>query len=205
MTDAFSMNRRALMGNVAMLIGASALPADLFAAPVRKGRRFLPAPRYQLLAAVADTMVPVTDTPGALAVGVPAQLDALLRDWASPKTREEIINALTAIDADAIKNAGAGFGALSPEKRKAVLVAHDQTALKNVPRKDKLTGLAALMGAPSVADPGYSKLKDLVVSLYYVSQVALTQELIYEHVPGTWVPSLKITPETRPFAGTGPF
>jgi hypothetical protein len=31
----------------------------------------------------------------------------------------------------------------------------------------------------------------------------MTQELVYEHVPGKFVASLKTTPETRPFAGVG--
>ena len=72
-----------------------------------------------------------------------------------------------------------------------------------MPRAKKLSGLAALMGAPSVADPGYHRIKTLVLSLYYNSEIAMTQELVYEHVPGEWVPSLEITPGMRPFAGGG--
>jgi hypothetical protein len=59
------------------------------------------------------------------------------------------------------------------------------------------------MAGPSVAKPGFLKVKEMVIALYYVSEVALTQELIYEHNPGEWVPSMKVTPDTRPFAGTG--
>jgi hypothetical protein len=33
----------------------------------------------------------------------------------------------------------------------------------------------------------------------------MTKELIYEHVPGTLVPSIKTTDTTRPWASAGPF
>jgi gluconate 2-dehydrogenase gamma chain len=61
----------------------------------------------------------------------------------------------------------------------------------------------AMVAGPPVANPAYLKLKELVITLYYASEVALTQELIYEHVPGKFVPSLKVNPDTRPFAGVG--
>jgi len=33
----------------------------------------------------------------------------------------------------------------------------------------------------------------------------MTQELVYEHVPGTWEPSTKTTETTRPWASAGSF
>jgi gluconate 2-dehydrogenase gamma chain len=203
MIDAMNADRRAVLAQLALLLGVAALPAEALAAPRRRARRFLPAPRFALLAAVSDTLMPATDTPGALAAKVPERFDALLTGWASARTREEIVGGLAAIDAAAVAAQGKSFVALAADQRNAVLKAHDAAALKPVPRRDKLTGLAALMGAPSVADPGYHRIKSLVFALYYNSEVAMTQELVYEHVPGQWVPSLKITPGMRPFAGGG--
>jgi len=205
MTDAFSMDRRALVSRIAMLIGASALPAGALAAPAKRAKCFLPPSQFKLMAAVADTLIPTTDTPGALATKVPQSFDSLVVNWASPETRTAISAALVAIDKAAMETEKASFVALTPDKRKAVLAAHDKAALKPVPRKDKLTGLAALLGAPAVADPGYSSLKELLVNLYYATEVALTQEIIYEHAPGKWVASLKITPGMRPFGTPGMF
>ena len=48
-------------------------------------------------------------------------------------------------------------------------------------------------------------LKELTIQLYYFSEVASTTELIYEHVPGKFEPSIKLTPQSRPYLGTGPF
>ena len=35
--------------------------------------------------------------------------------------------------------------------------------------------------------------------------VAASRELIYEHVPGQWQPSIRLTAQSRPHLGTGPF
>jgi gluconate 2-dehydrogenase gamma chain len=205
MHDLANLNRRTLMTQIALLIGATAIPADAFAAIAKRGaKRFLSPAQFSLLTAIADTIIPVTDTPGAVAVGVPRLLDGMLANWASAKSRALLTGALTEIEALAMSNDEMGFAALSPDRRKALLVEHDKAALKpGPPRTEKLSGLAAMTAPPPVANPGYFKLKDLTIALYYASEVALTKELIYEHVPGQWVPSMKITPETRPFAGVG--
>jgi hypothetical protein len=202
MTDAFAMDRRSLICRIALLVGAGFLPAEALGAAA-ESKRLLPPASYALLEAVCDTFVPATDTPGAVGAGVPALLDRMLRDWASKDSREALIGALGNIETGAMQAAGKPFAALSPDSRKAFLKAHDLAALKPVPRTEKLTGLAAMKALPAVADPDYAKLKELIVSLYYGSEVGLTQELVYEQVPGTWVPSMKITPGTRPFASPG--
>jgi len=57
--------------------------------------------------------------------------------------------------------------------------------------------------SPRYADPGYGKLKELIVLLFYYSEAALTHDLAYEHAPGQWQPSIPITPTTRPWGGVG--
>jgi gluconate 2-dehydrogenase gamma chain len=200
------MDRRALMSRALLLVGATALPADVWAAKSRGRRRFLGKAQFALLSAIADTIIPDTDTPGAVAAGVPAKLDAMLRDWASAKRRNELMRVLTEIDSLAMMNDKKPFSSLSPDRRKALLVEHDKAALEPEPvSKEKLNVIPAMSGVSPVANPGYLKLKELVIALYYASEIASTKELVYEHVPGPWVPSLKVTPESRPFAGVGGF
>ena len=62
----------------------------------------------------------------------------------------------------------------------------------------KPTAMASLMG-PAVADPGYAKLKELIVVLYYYSEPALTQRThatSMRRAPGNH--RSPITPDTRP-------
>jgi gluconate 2-dehydrogenase gamma chain len=199
-----NMDRRALMAQAFMLIGLTAVPSDALIAAAPKGKRVLTAPQLKLLSAVADTIIPATTSAGAVGAGVPSKIDGMLANWASASTKANVIGALTAIDKLAMASDKKGFAALTPARRKALLVGHDAAALKSgPPPKVKLTGLAAMLAGPPVMDPNYLRLKGLIISLYYNSQIAMTKELVYEHNPGAWVPSLKITPETRPFAGTG--
>lgn len=201
MHDGLNLDRRGLLQRVALLLGAAALPAgNLLAAPAKNAKAVLSAPQLELLSAVADTIVPVTDTPGALAANVPALLEAMLRDWASPASRVAIVGALDKIDAAAMAKSGKPFTALAAEERLTFLRAHDTASLKPVPGKVDL-----LSPLPAAVDPGYAKLKELIVILYYQSELALTTELTYEHAPGKWQPSIPVTPDTRQTGGASFF
>lgn len=209
MLDGMNLQRRTLMAHIGLLLGSAAIPAEAFAAPKKKAKgkpaakKFFSPSQMALVTALADTLIPATDTPGAVATKAPQLLDSLMTNWASAATKAQILGALPGIEKMALDADKKPFAALTPARRKELLIPYDKTALKTVPRKEKLTGLAAMMAGPAVADPAYGKLKDLIITLYYTSEVAMTQEVIYEHVPGPFVPSLKITPQTRPFAGVG--
>lgn len=204
MTDIMQIDRRSLLSTAMLLVGATAAAGfspEALAKAASRPKPYLDPATFRLLSAIADTIIPKTHTPGAVDAHVPAKFDALLVNWASPQRRVELSGAMAAIEREAKEKQGKGFAQLSPEKRKELLVPYDIAALKPVPRKDQLTGMAAMMSGPSVADPGYAKLKELIVVLYYCSEEALTTELVYEHSPGGWTPSVKVTPETRATGG----
>ncbi len=194
-----------MLARVALLIGASALPASALAAPAKKAKRFLTASQLTLLGAVADTILPATDTPGALAAQVPVKLDGLLAGWASAQTRTKITGALARIDAAAMTKKNKHFAVLPAAERDAVLRPHDAAALQKVAPPPNAPKPNLFSQVNYVADPGYLRIKELVFNLYYFSEAAMTHELIYEHVPGQWQPSIKLTPQSRPYMGTGPF
>lgn len=205
MNDMFDLNRRTALASIAAIIGASALPIEALAKPRRKARRFLPAPQFAVLGAVVDTMFPKSDSAGALEAHVPARIDAMLANWATPQSRTEIAGALDRIEAAARAQKGKSFAALSAADRLAVLRPHDAAALKSAPPPANAPKANFFMQQNWVVDQGYYKLKELTYTLYYYSPEASASELLYEHVPGEWQPSIKLTPESRPFLGTGPF
>jgi hypothetical protein len=201
------LDRRSLLRSVMLLAGVAAAPGTahaLFAGP-----QALPPSTMTLLTAVADTMIPATDTPGALAVGVPQAFGKLLANWASPSRRAQLLAALQAIDTKA-----GGFARLSPSARLEMLTAHDKASAAPpvaVQLKDeKDTGAAGGMGYTEDAKtkaqdptPDYAKLKELLVTLYYLTEIGSTVELRYEHNPGVWEPSIPVTAETRNYGGPG--
>ena len=175
-----ALDRRHMLEGGAGLIGLSALPSGALAAAAKKPP-VLDAAGMALVTAVADTLIPRTDTPGAAQVKVPATFDALMRDWANPAHRAAHLAALKAIDADARAKAGKPFALLAAAQRKATLKAYDAAHFN--------------------ADADYTKLKDLLISLYYITEVGSTKELRYEHVPGAWEASNPLTKDTRAWGG----
>lgn len=201
MNELMQLDRRAVMRSVALLLGATVVPTLASCKAATEGKGALDKGQLKLLTAIADTIIPETDTPGAVAANVPKLLSGMIRDWASETTRAELTGAIAEIG----KLSGAkNFADLDPATRNALLTEHDKAAVKpGPPPKVKRKGLLALHAGPPTANPGYVRLKGLIISLYYSSEVASTTELIYEHVPGKFEPSLKVTPDTRPFAGVG--
>ncbi len=204
MEDMLAMDRRGLMARAMLLLGATAVAGCDFL-PGSGSPASLSADRLKLLDAFADTLIPVTDTPGAVAAGVPLKLAGMFKDWASDKTREELSGALDRIDAAARKAKGRGFVELAPAERQPFLAEHDKAALVEVPPPPGVPKGNPFEPVISVVDNGYHKLKELVAVTYYFSEVGLTKELTYEHVPGGWTASVKVTPQTRPAITFGAF
>jgi hypothetical protein len=164
------LDRRALVfGAVFLLGGAAALTRFTRKSQIPTGAQgaAFSGDEFTLLEQVADTLIPTTDTPGALAAGVPEFVRDMITVWASAGTRTEMVNVLESIDRQAWAQFGAAFLELPPERRLAVLSLYDEDAL-------------------SRQDPAYARFKYLVLVGYYQSEIGATQELRYELVPGAW-------------------
>lgn len=198
------MDRRGLLSRAMVLIGATAVAGCGFM-PGSSAPAALDDSQLKLLDAFADTLIPQTNTPGALGAGTPKAVARMYAEWASEQTREELSGALGRIDAAARKATGKGFAELDAAARQKFLSAHDAASLKDVPPPADAPKGNPFAPVISVVDNGYAKLKDLVATTYYMSETALTKELEYEHVPGGWTASVKVTPQTRPAITFGAF
>lgn len=204
MEEFMAMDRRAMLQRAMLLVGATGLASCKFlpgsGTPVELG-----VDQMKLLEVFADTLIPQTDTPGALGAGVPKTVAAMYKNWASDETREALSGALDRLEAAARKITGKGFGEVDAAARQKFLSGHDRDALKSVPPPADAPKGNPFAPIVSVADIGYHKLKELVAITYYMSQVGLTKELEYQHVPGGWTPSIKVTKDTRPAITFGAF
>src|SRR5687767_6403402 len=115
------ISRREAIRRAALLAGVVVAPQWLMAvdsafatAPgtqvssVAAGSRLTPA-HAAIAGAVADRILPRTDTPGAADVGVPAFIDRLYGDFMTPVERQLLTDGLTAVDAAAKSAHGAAF------------------------------------------------------------------------------------------------
>ncbi len=174
--------RRDFIRNALLAIGVAGvgLPSwDALMAADGGKLPFIGKARFAVLDAVAETIMPRTDTPGARDVLVPKRFDLLMKNWASAGTRADFQRVLDMIDLAARQTNPGGIVALGPGQQLEVVSAYDRAKMR---------------------DPVYGKFKALILSLYYISEPGATQELRYEHVPGAWEPSILVTPDTRGYA-----
>ena len=134
----------------------------------------LTADQFALLEQVTEVIIPATDTPGAIAAGVPEFIRGMLAEWGSKATRAEIVAVLEAIEKATWTKYGAAFLELLPQRRLAVMTEFDA-------------------GRIAGQDPAYRKFKWLVLLGYYHSEIGATHELRFELVPGAWRACLPLT------------
>lgn len=175
----FGVDRRALLRGAILLVGGSlaGVPDHAFA---QGAAGFFPPAERAILDAACATMIPKTDTPGAIEAGVPAFIDSMMARWASDDTRDGFRSVLAEIDAAARESGGKGFASLAPAEQTKVLTAYD----------------AAAIGGGG----DYRRFKELVLTGYYLSEIGATQELRYELAPGVWEPKIAMAPDTRAWA-----
>jgi hypothetical protein len=176
------MDRRALLRRAILLVGGSlaGLPGELLA-QAAKPARFFTAAQFATLSEAADIIVPRTDTPGASDAGVPDYLDQLMIHWASKERQGQFRSLIDELDAAARAAGGAPLLTLPQDKRVEVVRAFDAEKLLRW-------------------DPAYTKFKELILTLYYLSEAGATKELRYELIPGKWEPWTEVATDTRAWA-----
>jgi hypothetical protein len=180
-----SLSRRAALG--ALLAGAAtagawtsaSAAAALQAAGAAATRNAgFTQPELKVLTVAADAIVPVTDTPGAIAAGVPHFIDALAQHWMMPDELAQFRAGLANLDASARQRYKKGFAACTQAEATEIL----QALRAASPYQGHTFELAARIEDPQA--PFYLRLRDLVVYGYFTSEIGSTKELRYVAVPG---------------------
>lgn len=120
-----------------------------------------------LVTALADTILPRTDTPGAVEVGVPAFVDLLFAEWYPDPERRQLLGGLDAWDARCRESRGKPFAELDPEARASWLQQVDGTT-----------------GAPGTMEAAYASLKSTIVFGYLTSRPVAEMQRTTPIIPG---------------------
>ncbi|MEP6573475.1 MAG: gluconate 2-dehydrogenase subunit 3 family protein [Gemmatimonadota bacterium] len=146
-----------------------ALHARLSGAARPRAGLALSANQREMVAEIAEIIIPETDTPGARSVHVDEFIDMLLAEWYSPEERDQFIAGLGEIDARAMQRSGHPFLELAPGDRIALLETLDGTA-----------------GQPGTAEGTFARLKNLTVYGWCTSKEVSTNVLKVEIIPGRY-------------------
>jgi hypothetical protein len=185
------MDRRQIIGGAAVLGVLVGLPLYAWQQAGDTEQGGASESEKLLLARLADLVIPATDTPGAVAVGVPAFVELALShglDETAPPVSGPVRMAgyrggfpvLEQVARDLNREAAGNFLSLDAERQQGVLAAYDAEAFGG----DR-------------QDHPWKKLKALILTGYYTSEVGASRELQYELVPGRWDPDLPLAPNNR--------
>jgi hypothetical protein len=126
----------------------------------------LTSAQARALDAVAEAIVPATDTPGARAAGVAQFIDRAIGNWCTPAQAKLLRGGLDQLDADARAAGGVALADLPPAQQAALLTRYD-------------TG-----GDPQ--RPFFGLVKELTTIGYFTSKPGVTMALRYDPVPGDY-------------------
>src|SRR5881398_2100555 len=129
--------------------------------------RTLSPAQLELVATVAEHIIPETDTPGACAAGVHRFVDTLLSDHYPTPERDRFVAGLADVDARARSGHGKTFVECTADQQVALLTELDEAAFP-----------AVRIDSPRTSDTWFfRRMKELTLVGYYTSQVGATQEL----------------------------
>jgi gluconate 2-dehydrogenase gamma chain len=181
-----TMNRREALKRVAWLMGGTLSASAILG--IQKGYSANPSagsklpiltpPQAAVVSAVAEIMIPRTDTPGAIDVGVPGFIDLMLRDVYAQKDRERYLAGLADFDAAAQAEQGRKFVALEPAQQVALVRKFHATAVEE---ERRLTRPQRDLQRPFIL-----MTKELTLLGFFTSRVGATQVLQYVAVPGSY-------------------
>jgi hypothetical protein len=187
------MNRRELLKNTALFAGYSLTLgafSSAFTACATSSKStaaavvppFLSSAQFNLLTAVADTLLPKTKTPSASEVGVPKHIDQVLRLLFTEKDQAEFVQNLANLDANCEKSKGKTFVACDDNERKAYLLELDRAPNVFAP---KMWGITLADHPPK--HTFFNDLKGMLISSYFTTKEIATEHLVYESIPGDYI------------------
>ncbi len=131
-----------------------------------------------LLAEIAETIIPATDTPGAKEAKVQDYIADIVADCFNEKDRTAFFNGLNDLQKKANETYQKGFEQLDEKQRIEFLTKMEQEA------KDYAEANKGNKEAPAHI---FRTLKGLTLTGYFTSEPGATKALTYVHIPGKYV------------------
>jgi len=160
------INRRALLRGTIIVAGSAVVLPGLATLGGCSATPPALTERMGLIGAVADRIIPATETGGALAAQVPAYIAAVYDQHFTAEQQLAFAQGLGALDAVAASHGAASF--------EGATTAQQDAALTDLSTGSDREGKAI-----------FQQLRDLTVFGYYTSEVA-SEELAYEEIPGRY-------------------
>jgi hypothetical protein len=123
--------------------------------------------------AIAERIIPETDTPGAGAAGVPGFIELIVAEHYNEDERARFLAGLTEVDARSRAASGRAFIETRPAEQNRILSALQDEAEPALAEKQA---------------PFWGQIKFLTIYGYYTSEIGVTRELHSVMIPGRYDP-----------------
>jgi hypothetical protein len=189
------MKRRKAIGTILLAGGATAAGIggyEWYELSKSPDRNYLFS-RKSLLADLADTIIPATDTPGAREAGAVEYMMHLLGECTDTKTLNRFVEGLQDLEAYTQKQFHRNFSDCSDREKQAVLAHFSQKSgirfrlLEKV--KNKVTGKSF-----------FETLKSYTVQGYCISEKGASLGMRYLAVPGKYLSCIPLEPNQKAWA-----
>ena len=176
------MDRRELLKIMALTLGGSvALPESVFAQlaePLDPAKlKFFSSAQRELVTAIAETIIPKTDTPGASEAGVAGWIELLVQDCLPAADQKIILEGLAEVETQAAGQFQKAYAKLTVAEQIQLLTAMENAAKQANDNKAFIR-----------------QFKELTKFTYVNSEVGGTQAFDFSLVPGRWDPAADFKP-----------
>lgn len=189
------MNRRDALKKTAWLMGASvATPALLTQWQAcqnvaRPGWQplILNNTQARTVSALVDTILPATDTPGALDLNVDVFIDLVIKELMPAEAQQNMLAEIDAFDARAQEALGTAFAEMDTEQRHEILTQEEAAAGTYNPN---IWG-----GTIGEQEPVgfYREIKSLTLWGYFTSEHIGKEVLVYDPIPGEQIGCIPVS------------
>lgn len=176
-----------------LLAGTAALPllsSDVFALfqqvhnqlPATPALKTLDPHQDATVTAIAELIIPQTDTPGAKAVRVNEFIDLILTEWYDEKDRDRFLAGLANVDAQCRDLFGKDFVECSAIQQKQILTELDEE-LTEVRQAEIHSSKRRRLAVTAADETFFYAIKQLTLVGYFTSEAGAKQALHYEVIP----------------------
>ncbi len=181
------LNRRQLLLEAAALFTLLGMDAPTRALEAIRDQSPPPAADLTLesaeridLGALVDTIIPRTDTPGAVDAGVPAFLARMLATWVGDEERSMFLQGLRTFSVRCLEKYGMPYAGLSAENQRIALGVEAEAACDQ-------------------PHSFYRRLRYWTVIGYFTSEVGVRAHFDYQPMPAHFNPAEKVVLGARPW------
>jgi gluconate 2-dehydrogenase gamma chain len=167
-----AMTRREAIRRTALLLGVAVSPSlvsgVLRAQPAAaRATAYLSAKQRETVDAVAERILPRTDTPGARDVGVPAFIDLMFGEYMTAEEKKMFADGLAEVEAMSAAESRRAFSALTPAEQDALLA---RMAVASQGKEKSF----------------FAQMREVTLLGYFSSEQVGKNVLHYDPVPGRW-------------------